>query len=135
MGLPLAEPAQDRTLLLDWLVITSEERLVDSQAWWVEDVTQQDAGHMENLAQQDTWRAEDLAHKEAQDWADQLFRARFLALEEQHREAVEQQAARAVEETEEDHWVLDNVLALAVTFITPAALSPIVPPWQPPTAQ
>lgn len=54
-------------------------------------------------------------------------------------EAEEQQTiavAKAVETREEDHWILDTILALAVIFILPTALLPVLAlpvAWQPPS--
>ncbi|KYO39336.1 hypothetical protein Y1Q_0016298 [Alligator mississippiensis] len=142
--------------------MVSEECLADLQAWWVEnipwqdawwveDVTQQDTWQAKDVAQQDTWQEEDIACKEVRDWQkeerdwwwdweDQVFQKRLLALKEWHIEDLEWQAvllARTVEATEEYHWVLDTILALAVTFVLPTALprgAGLLAPWQPPTA-
>lgn len=44
--------------------------------------------------------------------------------------------AQAVVTTEEDHQVLDTILAMVVSFMLPGAeLSALPGPWQPPSAQ
>ncbi|KYO21942.1 hypothetical protein Y1Q_0000596 [Alligator mississippiensis] len=64
------------------------------------------------------------------DWVDQVFQDRFLAFKKRHFtllermvEAQKQQAtmvARIVGAMEEDHQVLDTIMALAVTFMLSA---------------
>ncbi|KYO22603.1 hypothetical protein Y1Q_0003125 [Alligator mississippiensis] len=121
---------QDLALLLDNLVTASEEQIVNSQAWQVEDVTWQEALQVEDIAHKD---ARDLYKEERdqckeerdqqRDQVDQEFRDRLLALEERRVEALVQQAvlvARAVKVMEEDCQVLATVLALAVTFMLPS---------------
>lgn len=61
---------------------------------------------------------------------DQEFWNRLLALEERHLEVQKWQAAmvaRVVEAMEEDHYVLDTVLALVVAFMLSAAIDPPAP--------
>ncbi|KYO31831.1 hypothetical protein Y1Q_0022893 [Alligator mississippiensis] len=123
---------QNQTLLLDHLVTASKEQLMDSRAWRVEDVTQQDTWWVENVACK---KAQEPL-KEARDWVEWEFWERLLALEGCHNEALQWQAvlvARAAETMEEDHQVLDTILALVVTFVLPAALLPAaapLAPWQ-----
>ncbi|KYO48421.1 hypothetical protein Y1Q_0022630 [Alligator mississippiensis] len=100
---------------------------------------------MEYIARQDRWWAEDVAHEKAQDevedWADWEFWVQLLALEHEWVKALQEQntrLAQAVQVRDDDHWVLDTVLALVVTFVPPIAwlLTLALPlPWQPPTAK
>ncbi|KYO48320.1 hypothetical protein Y1Q_0024687 [Alligator mississippiensis] len=79
-----------------------------------------------------------LVHEWEKDWerdrVDQKFWDRLLALENRHLEAQKWQAAmvaRVVEAMEEDCQVLDAILALAITFLPPAAQPPTTAPPAP----
>ncbi|XP_014466327.1 uncharacterized protein LOC106737393 [Alligator mississippiensis] len=129
--------SQDRTLRLDRLVTASEDRLVDTRAWRVEDVARQERWRAEDVVRQDRWRAEDVARQdardrreevrdrreEARDQAEREFRTQFLTLEREWVEALREQSAvlgRAVQAMEDNRRVLDTLMALAVALVPPA---------------
>ncbi|KYO39482.1 hypothetical protein Y1Q_0021119 [Alligator mississippiensis] len=83
------------------------------------------AWQMEDNSRQDRWQVENITHKDAWDKADWEFWVQLLVLETQHMKSLHQQASfmdRPVEAMKKDCWVLDIILALAVTFMPPAAL-------------
>ncbi|KYO36803.1 hypothetical protein Y1Q_0020848 [Alligator mississippiensis] len=102
----------ERPHLAEQVVMTSEDWLKDTQAWWAESITCEDA-----------WDQ----NEEAQNQEDQEFWAQLLALVHEQVEALQEQKTiltQAVQVTEDDHWVLDTYLALAVAFMSSAAQSP-----------
>ncbi|KYO33022.1 hypothetical protein Y1Q_0011331 [Alligator mississippiensis] len=106
--------------------MASEDQLVETWVWQVEDITQQDVWQEEGVAHDDRWDQSN----EAGDWADWEFRVQLLTLEEQCMEALVLMA-RVLEAMEEDHQVLDTVLALMVIFMLPTDLPPTAAPLPP----
>ncbi|KYO45857.1 hypothetical protein Y1Q_0021492 [Alligator mississippiensis] len=92
---------QDQTLLLEQLVTVPDDWVMDLQAWQAQGLEQE------------------------RNWEDHVFQERNLAIEEKHiallemiHESQEHQAAMvapAVKASEEDFWVLDTILALAIS--------------------
>ncbi|KYO46076.1 hypothetical protein Y1Q_0021653 [Alligator mississippiensis] len=109
---------QNCTVLLNWLVMVVENWLADAWAWWAE-----------NMACENAW-----------DQADQEFWVQLLVLECENVKALWKQTTvlgRAVQARDNDYWVLDTILVLAVAFVLPTAWSPtlVLPaPWKPPNS-
>uniref|UniRef100_A0A7M4EKC2 Ubiquitin carboxyl-terminal hydrolase 12 n=1 Tax=Crocodylus porosus TaxID=8502 RepID=A0A7M4EKC2_CROPO len=125
----------DWILFLDRLVVTSEEQLVDAQ--WAEDI-----------ACKDRWQLEDVAYEGAWDWRKEVWDqvdwelcVQLLALEHEQVEALWEQTTvmgGAVPTMDDDHWVSDTILTLAVAFMLLASWPPTLAlpaPWQPPITQ
>ncbi|KYO19026.1 hypothetical protein Y1Q_0018976 [Alligator mississippiensis] len=115
----------------EWQVDSWDQYLEDMAHEWEKDTQEQEREACKVVSD---------AHEVARDWESQVFRDRLLALEK-NLEAQEWQVcmvARAVEDMEEGHWVLDTILTLVVTLMLPAALT-LAPtphaPWQPPQQQ
>ncbi|KYO39233.1 hypothetical protein Y1Q_0004862 [Alligator mississippiensis] len=87
------------------------------------------------------WRAEDITCEDAQDWANTEFSAQLLALEHKWLDLLMEQndmLGWTVQVMDDGHWVLDTILALAVTFLLPMAQPPTLAlpaPWQLPISQ
>ncbi|KYO46231.1 hypothetical protein Y1Q_0021768 [Alligator mississippiensis] len=105
---------QDYTILLDWLMMASEDQLVNTWAWWVKN----------------------MAHQDMLDQVDQEFQMQLLVLEREQVEALWKQTvvlAREMQATDDECQVLETVLALAVIFVPPTAQPQTLAlpgPWQ-----
>ncbi|KYO35522.1 hypothetical protein Y1Q_0008081 [Alligator mississippiensis] len=116
----------DCTLLLQWLVAVLVKQAEDVWAWQAEDVTHEDAQDPYD----DEW---DQTHQD--------FQAKLLALECKWFQVVQELntiLGWAVQVMDDDHRVLDSVLALAVMFVPPTAQPltlALYAPWQPPNTQ
>ncbi|KYO40035.1 hypothetical protein Y1Q_0006569 [Alligator mississippiensis] len=88
------------------------------------------------MAHQDRCQAEDITCKDTWDQADWEFWAQLLALEcSQQQNAI---LAWAVQATDNNHWMLNTILALPITFGPPTGRPLILAlpaPQQPPATQ